>query len=37
MNELVTKKEIISQIFFIRDVKAMLDFHLASLYEVETK
>ena len=37
MNELVTTKEIISQIFFIRGVKEMLDFHLASLYEVETK
>ena len=37
MNELVTTKEIISQIFFIRGVKVMLDFHLASLYEVETK
>lgn len=37
MNEIVPTREITSQIFFIRGVKVMLDFHLASLYEVETR
>jgi hypothetical protein len=37
MNITIQSKEIISQIFFIRGVKVMLDFHLASLYEVETR
>lgn len=37
MNKIIQSKEIISQIFFIRGVKIMLDFHLASLYEVETR
>lgn len=30
-------KDIISQIYFIRGMKVMLDFHLAMLYEVETR
>jgi len=37
MNELVTNKEIISQIYYIRGVNVMLDFHLAAMYEVETR
>jgi len=37
MNELVNPKEIISQIYIIRGVKVMLDFHLAGMYEVETR
>jgi len=37
MNELITTKEIVSQIFFIRGVKVMLDYNLATLYEVETR
>jgi len=37
MNELTNPKEIISQIYFIRGMKVMLDFHLASMYEVETR
>lgn len=37
MNDLVTTKEIISQIFFIRGVKVMLDADLAMLYDVNTK
>ncbi len=37
MNELVKPKEIISQIYFIRGLKVMLDFHLAGMYEVETR
>jgi hypothetical protein len=37
MNELISTKEIISQIFYIRGVKVMLDFHLAALYSVETR
>jgi hypothetical protein len=37
MNELISAKEIISQIFYIRGVKVMLDFHLAALYSVETR
>lgn len=37
MHELVTYKELISQIFFIRGKRVILDFHLAALYEVETR
>lgn len=37
MHELINTKDIISQIYFIRGVKVMLDFHLAMLYEVETR
>jgi hypothetical protein len=37
MYQIIQTKEIISQIFFIRGLKVMLDFHLASLYEVETR
>jgi len=37
MNELVNPKEIISQIYIIRGMKVMLDFHLAGMYEVETR
>ena len=37
MNKIIQSKEISSQIFFIRGSKVMLDFHLASLYEVETR
>lgn len=37
MNEIIQLKDIVSQIFFIRGLKVMPDFHLASLYEVETR
>ncbi len=37
MHELINTKDIISQIYYIRGVKVMLDFHLAVLYEVETR
>ncbi len=37
MNEIVSNKEILSQIFYIRGQKVMLDFHLAALYGVETR
>ena len=37
MNKLINTKDILSQIFIIRGVKVMLDFHLASLYSVETR
>lgn len=37
MNEIVSTKEILSQIFYIRGQKVMLDFHLAALYGVETR
>ena len=37
MNEIISTKEIITQIFQIRGAKVMLDFHLATLYEVETR
>jgi hypothetical protein len=37
MNELTNTGDIISQIYFLRGVKVMLDFHLASLYDVETR
>ena len=37
MQELAVNKDLISQIYFIRGKKVMLDFHLAMLYEVETR
>jgi hypothetical protein len=37
MNEIITYKELVSQIFFIRGKRVILDFHLATLYEVETR
>jgi hypothetical protein len=37
MNEIIKTKEIISQIYFIRGVKVMLDADLAMLYDVDTK
>jgi len=37
MNELIPQREIISEIYFIRGKKVMLDFHLAMLYNVETR
>ena len=37
MSDLIRSKNILSQIFYIRGVKVMLDFHLADLYEVETR
>jgi len=37
LNNLVTEKEIVSQIYFIRGRKVMLDFHIATLYQVETR
>jgi len=37
MNEIVSTKEILSQIFYIRGQKVMLDLHLAALYGVETR
>ena len=37
MHELVSYKELVSQIFFIRGKRVILDFHLATLYEVETR
>ncbi len=37
MNNLIATKEIITQIFYIRGRKVMLDFHLAAMYEVETR
>ena len=37
MDELITYKELVSQIFFIRGKRVLLDFHLAALYEVETR
>jgi len=37
MNDLISNKEIISQIFFIRGTKVMLDTDLAMLYDVNTK
>jgi hypothetical protein len=37
MSDLIRSENIISQIYYIRGVKVMLDFHLASLYEVETR
>jgi len=37
MNDIISPKEILSQIFFIRGKKVMLDTHLAILYQVETR
>jgi hypothetical protein len=37
MNEIISSKEIITRIFHIRGSKVMLDFHLAALYELETR
>lgn len=37
MNKLIHTNEILSRIYFIRGMKVMLDFHLATLYEVETR
>ncbi len=37
METLIQSPEVLSQIFFIRGKKVILDFHLASLYEVETR
>jgi hypothetical protein len=37
MKELIQTKEIVSQIFFIRGKKVLLDFNLSLLYEVETR
>ena len=37
LNTIISDKEIISQIYFIRGKKVMLDFHIASLFEVETR
>ena len=36
-DEVMRAKEIISQIFYIRGKKVMLDFNLAALYGVETR
>lgn len=36
MNEIITYKELVSQIFYIRGKRVLLDFHLATVYEVET-
>ena len=37
MNDLIRSENIISQIYYFRGVKVMLDFHLAALYDVETR
>jgi hypothetical protein len=37
MSDLIKSENIISQIYYIRGVKVMLDFHLADLYDVETR
>ena len=37
MSDLIRSENIISQIYYIRGVKVMLDFHLAALYDVETR
>ncbi len=37
MNEMVNYPEIVSNIFFIRNKKVMLDFHLGIMYNVETR
>lgn len=34
---IISQKEIQNRIFTIRDLQVMLDYHLASIYEVETK
>lgn len=37
MSDIISIQEVLSQIYLIRGVKVMLDFHLAALYEVETR
>jgi chromosome condensin MukBEF ATPase and DNA-binding subunit MukB len=37
MKDLITTRDIVSQIYFIRGINVMLDFHLAALYHVETR
>ena len=37
MNEIIKPEEILPQIFHIRGKKVMLDFHLAGIYDVETR
>jgi len=37
MNEIMTYQEIVSNVFLIRNKKVMLDFHLAIMYNVETR
>jgi len=37
MNDIISTKEILSQIFYIRGKKVMIDVHLALLYQVETR
>ena len=37
MNSIIPVEQVINKIYFIRDIKVMLDRDLASLYGVETK
>ncbi|MBE9509630.1 MAG: ORF6N domain-containing protein [Bacteroidetes bacterium] len=37
MSDLIRSENILSQIYYFRGVKVMLDFHLAALYDVETR
>lgn len=37
MNENLTYQEVVQNVFFIRKKKVMLDFHLAIMYNVETR
>ena len=37
MNEIVAYPEIVSNIFYIRNRKVILDFHLSIMYNVETR
>ena len=37
MIEIIPYPEIVSNIFYIRNKKVMLDFHLAVMYNVETR
>lgn len=37
MNELISYRDLITKIFYLRGKRVMLDFHLAALYEVETR
>jgi hypothetical protein len=37
MKEIMSYQEIVSNVFYIRNKKVMLDFHLAVMYEVETR
>ena len=37
MKEIIPYKELVSQIFFIRGKRVILDFHLAALYETDTR